>query len=127
MATIIINITDTFDEWRLKTNSISSSIGDVTVLATTDKSSLVNAINEIFADIDGNIPEVVVGSSTFAGLGAEVTIPHGLDSTPNFANVVAISNPAGDLGEVWVRKDATNIYVGNSGAHTGSFSYRIEL
>lgn len=46
----IVNVTlgDTFDQWRIKTNSIGTQTGDLTGLATTDKSSVVAAINEIF-------------------------------------------------------------------------------
>ena len=50
MAIVTVNLVDTFDEWRLKTNSLGSNTGDLATLATTDKSSIVAAINEIHTD-----------------------------------------------------------------------------
>ena len=50
MALTIVNLIDTFDEWRIKTNTIATSGGDLATLSTTDKTSLVNAINELETD-----------------------------------------------------------------------------
>ena len=47
MALVTVNLVDTFDEWRLKTNSLGSNTGDLATLSTTDKSSIVAAINEV--------------------------------------------------------------------------------
>ena len=51
--------TDTFEEWRKKTNSMIShteagkdNIGDLSLLSTEDKFSIVNAINEVHNEID---------------------------------------------------------------------------
>lgn len=38
--------TDNFEQWRVKTNQISDNVGNPTDLTTTDKSSLVAAVNE---------------------------------------------------------------------------------
>lgn len=65
------------------------------------------------------------GTGTFAGSGGETTVAHGLGSSPSYAQAVPTSDPNGYLGETWVRSDATNIYVGNSGSHTGSFSWYV--
>ena len=53
--------TDTFEEWRKKTNSMIShteagkeNIGDLGLLSTDDKFSIVNAINEVDAHVDAN-------------------------------------------------------------------------
>ena len=51
MALIIVNLTDTFDDWRVKTNSFGTSLGDLTTLSTTAKGNLVAAINESLQDI----------------------------------------------------------------------------
>ena len=50
MALVTVNLIDTFDEWRIKTNSLGSNTGDLATLSTTDKSSIVAAINEIHTD-----------------------------------------------------------------------------
>ena len=47
MAIVSVNLIDTFDEWRIKTNSLGSTIGDLTSLTTTDKTNIVAAINEV--------------------------------------------------------------------------------
>ena len=63
MATSTIFLTDTFNQWRLKANanttSLGSDAGDLTLLQTTDKTSLVNAINEIYT-LDSDDMEHVV-------------------------------------------------------------------
>lgn len=48
MSIVNVTLADTFDQWRVKTNSIGTQTGDLTSLATTDKTSIVAAINEIF-------------------------------------------------------------------------------
>lgn len=65
------------------------------------------------------------GSSSFAGNGSTVSIAHGLGSVPSYVDVQPTTDPSGFLGETWVAKDATNIYVGNSGPHTGAFDYEV--
>ena len=47
MAVISVNLTDTFEQWRTKTNSIGTKQGDLTTLTTTAKSTVVAAINEL--------------------------------------------------------------------------------
>lgn len=65
----------------------------------------------------------VFGTGNFLGDSAEVTIPHGLGALPRCVTVTSTEDPGGYMGEIWVRKDATNIYVGNSGSHTGAFDW----
>lgn len=38
--------TDTFDQWRIKTNTIAENVGDLDNLNTTDQSNIVAAVNE---------------------------------------------------------------------------------
>ena len=47
MSVVTVNLIDTFEQWREKTNSIGSSSGDIDTLTTTDKTSLVAAVNEL--------------------------------------------------------------------------------
>lgn len=63
------------------------------------------------------------GISNFAGDNQEVTIPHGLSATPTSAYAFPTINPEGYLGEVWIRMDETNLYVGNSGSFIGQMSW----
>jgi hypothetical protein len=59
MAIQVVNLTDTFDQWRVKTNLTANQFGDLTALSTTNKSSLVAAINEIFSNDSDDMENVV--------------------------------------------------------------------
>lgn len=59
MPTVTVNLTDTFDQWRLKTNNLGAGVGDIANLATTDKSNIVAAINEIFNNDSDDMENVV--------------------------------------------------------------------
>ena len=59
MAIQVVNLTDTFDEWRVKDNLTASSFGDLTALSTTNKSSLVAAINEIFSNDSDDMENLI--------------------------------------------------------------------
>ena len=59
MALQVVNLTDTFDEWRIKTNTTATQFGDLASLSTTDKTSLVAAINEIFTNDSDDMEDVV--------------------------------------------------------------------
>ena len=59
MALQVVNLTDTFDQWRVKTNLTATQFGDLTALSTTNKSSLVAAINEIFSNDSDDMENVV--------------------------------------------------------------------
>ena len=59
MAIQVVNLTDTFDEWRVKDNLTASNFGDLTALSTTNKSSLVSAINEIFSNDSDDMENVL--------------------------------------------------------------------
>ena len=58
MAIQVVNLTDTFDEWRVKDNLTASNFGDLTALSTTTQVSLVSAINEINTN---NFPNTLSG------------------------------------------------------------------
>ena len=47
MALPTVELQDSFDTWRIKTNLIGINSGDLVNLVTTDKSSLVAALNEL--------------------------------------------------------------------------------
>ena len=67
MAIQVVNLTDTFDEWRVKDNLTASQFGDLTALSTTNKSSLVAAINEIFSNDSDDMENVVDDTSPQLG------------------------------------------------------------
>ena len=59
MAIQVVNLTDTFDEWRVKDNLTASNFGDLTALSTTNKTNLVAAINEIFSNDSDDMENVI--------------------------------------------------------------------
>ena len=59
MAIQVVNLTDTFDQWRVKSNLTASQFGDLTALSTTDKTSLVAAVNEIFTNDSDDMENLV--------------------------------------------------------------------
>ena len=59
MAIQVVNLTDTFEQWRVKDNLTASTFGDLTALSTTNKSSLVAAINEIFSNDSDDMENVI--------------------------------------------------------------------
>lgn len=108
---------------------IENKIGDLSSMTTDEKSNLADAVSEVQNEIkthsDDNITShnVSRGTSTFAGSGQEVTIPHGLSVVPVSAYAFPTVNSEGYLGEVWIRMDETNLYIGNSGSFTGVMSW----
>lgn len=59
MAIQVVDLTDTFDEWRVKNNTTASNFGDLTALSTTNKTNLVAAINEIFSNDSDDMENLV--------------------------------------------------------------------
>ena len=51
MARTFVDLNDLVSTWKDKTNEISYKVGDLTNLTTTGDSDLVQAINEIDADV----------------------------------------------------------------------------
>jgi len=81
MAVISVNLTDTFNEWRTKTNSLATKQGDLTTLTTTAKSTVVAAINEI--DAAGSFANVVEDTSPQLGGNLDVLARSITTSTTN--------------------------------------------
>ena len=59
MALVTVNLLDTFDQWRLKTNDLGVNQGDLTTLTTTDKSTIVAAINEVLSGDSDDLENIV--------------------------------------------------------------------
>lgn len=63
------------------------------------------------------------GSGNMAGSSRGILIPHGLGRVPSFAAAFPTAATSGNLGEVWITMDATNITVYNSGSYTSTFTW----
>ena len=59
MAIVTVNLVDTFDEWRVKTNTLGTETGDLANLATDNKTSIVAAINEVDTNADLSLKNIV--------------------------------------------------------------------
>ncbi len=59
MALIVVNLTDTFNDWREKTNSSISQIGDLATLTASNTSSIVGALNGMMENVvDDTAPQL---------------------------------------------------------------------
>ena len=84
MALIVVNLTDTFEDWRAKTNSSISQVGDLTTLVTSNKASIVAAINESLQNVVEDVAPKLGGNldvltrSIVSSSNRNITItPHG--------------------------------------------------
>ena len=63
MSVITVNDYDTFADWKTKTNTIASSVGDLALLQTTATGTIVSAINEVK---NGNISSINVTGTRYS-------------------------------------------------------------
>ena len=82
MSIVTVNLVDTFDEWRIKTNNISITTGNLSSLNTTNKNSLVESINEVIVLSNTNLDNVV--EDTSPELGADLDL--------NTHNIIGVGN-----------------------------------
>lgn len=59
MAITVVNTTDTFEEWRLKTNQIAADLGDIDQLLTLDGAPPTNIVDEFNKLSTSNIALIV--------------------------------------------------------------------
>jgi len=144
MALTVVNLTDTFDEWRIKTNTLGTNTGDLTTLSTTAKGTLVAAINEIFSNdsddmenvVDDTSPELggdlVLNGNDITGTG-NINTTGGLilSGTANAAIVASevftgaapsITSTASSNGNITITPDGTGNVVITKGDYTGSLN-----
>ena len=55
MALIVVNLTDTFNDWRLKTNTSIAQIGDLAALTATNSASIVGALNGMIEEVKDDL------------------------------------------------------------------------
>ena len=55
MALIVVNLTDTFNDWRLKTNSQIAQVGDLAALTASNTSSIVAALNGMLEEVKDDL------------------------------------------------------------------------
>ena len=93
MTQVTVNLTDTFEDWRVKTNLICANQGDIATLTTATQVSLVAAINEI--DATSGLGNVV--DDTSPQLGADLDVQtYDIVSTAN-RPITITPNGSGDV------------------------------
>ena len=113
-----------FDSWF---SNIQGVLGDdvagglMAEIESVEQSLLANLEDHEETNITAH--GVSRGRDVFAGGGNEVAIPHFLDVIPVAAYAFPLTDPQGYLGEVWIRMDAENIYVGNTGSYKGALAW----
>ena len=55
MAVIVVNLTDTFNEWREKTNNLCVNVGDLNALTASNSASLVSAVNGMMENLTDDL------------------------------------------------------------------------
>jgi len=76
--------------------------------------------------VESGLVPVVSMTSTFAGESGQ-TITHNVGHQNYVVNVEVTENPAGDLGEFWVTKNANTVTVHNSGGARTGFKITVSL
>lgn len=120
MSLITVNLVDTFDEWRVKTNSISVTTGDLNSLNTSNQNSLVESINELLVISANNLENVVEDTTPELGgdldlNGNNITGTGNISITGTFSGVLSgtvtgVTQTTGDVSD----KIATTQFVTNT-------------
>ena len=119
MPSITVNLSDTFDEWRTKNNNLGTLVfgvganaGDLSGLTTTDKSSLVAAINEVVAtdsdDMENLIEDVTPQLGGHLDLNNKnITGTGNISATGTIAATGTITALGGFIGAINVVSDTS--------------------
>ncbi|QUO43467.1 hypothetical protein KDJ56_11200 [Brevibacillus composti] len=76
--------------------------------------------------VESGMVSVVSLTSTFAGESGQ-TITHNIGHQNYVVNVEVTENPGGDLGEVWITKNANTVTVHNSGGARTGFKITVSI
>jgi len=100
MALVNVTPDNTFEEWRVKTNEISSLVGDISTL-TSQETNLVSALNNVRdIDIVLNATGEVTGTTTLVNLedaSIELVITDGSVVTAKLNNLAVTTEKINDL------------------------------
>ena len=122
MTQVTVNLTDTFEDWRVKTNQICANQGDIATLTTITQASLVAAINEI--DATSGMGSIVEDTSPQLGNDLDVQT-YDIVSTAN-RPITITPNGSGDVildGLKYPQADGLpNQYLKTDGAGQLSFA-----
>ena len=100
MALIVVNLTDTFNDWRLKTNSSIAQIGDLATLTASNSASIVGALNGMMEELKDDLTPQLGGPLDVNG-----------------KTIVSVTN-----GNITLTPDGTGKVVITKGDYTGSLN-----
>ena len=100
MALIVVNLTDTFNDWRLKTNSQIAQVGDLATLTAQNSSSIVGALNGMMEELKDDLTPQLGGPLDVNG-----------------KTIVSVTN-----GNITLTPDGTGKVVITKGDYTGSLN-----
>ena len=103
MALVVVNLTDTFNEWREKDNQRAEQVGDLSTLATTNQSSIVGALNE-------SLQNIVEDLTPQLGANLDVNDKAIVTAVGSNKNVTITPDGTGDIG-----LETDKVKVGSSG------------
>ena len=107
MALIVVNLTDTFNDWRTKTNSSIAQIGDLAALTASNTSSIVAALNGMMENvIDDTTPQ----------LGGPLDV-----------NDKAIVSAVGTNKNITITPDGTGKTIITKGTYSGELGANLDL
>jgi hypothetical protein len=126
MTQVTVNLTDSFEDWRVKTNTLGTNQGDLATLTTTATNSMVAAMNEIHAG--SGLGNVVDDTTPELGGNLDVLARTIITSTTN-GNIAITPNGTGSIildGLTHPQADGTNGQVlSTNGAGVLSFTNSI--
>ena len=103
MALVVVNLTDTFNEWREKDNQRAEQVGDLSSLATTNQTSIVDALNE-------SLQNIVEDLTPQLGANLDVNDKAIVTAVGTNKNVTITPDGTGDIG-----LETDKVKVGSSG------------
>ncbi len=123
MTQVTVNLTDSFEDWRVKTNTLGTNQGDLATLTTTATNSMVAAMNEIHAG--SGLGDVVDDTTPQLGGNLDVLARTIITSTTD-GNIAITPNGTGSIildGLTHPQADGTNGQVlSTNGAGVLSFT-----
>ena len=112
MAIVKIQNTNTFNEWRIKTNEIGSQLGDVSSTVTNNATTTFTGLNGINANDFVGSADTFTVTNTAGTYGVTVT-----QAGSGYANSDTILIKGSDLGGVDTVNDATITVTGQTGGN----------
>ena len=107
MALIVVNLTDTFNDWRLKTNSQIAQVGDLATLTAQNSSSIVGALNGMMEEVKDDLTPQLGG--------------------PLDVNDKAIVSAVGTNKNITITPDGTGKTIITKGTYSGELGANLDL